>query len=328
MERVTKLLVLTGLMAGSLAAAPQAFAHATYNVGGFSDISVGALGTNARAYTGGTTGGGVAGSLNQSGATNSNEVWVNGVPGEWVGPTGPNKAPPSTGSVLPSQAYVGLHSNVTSRLMETGNYCGATAAVDCIGAPNLNTNSLLRQVYNRNHAATANYVGGPFSGNLLPTDLSMAVAANSWGTGTTYETGMDILSPHISTGTGSNLEQNVINLAPAGSQVYLNIDVYGENAGQQMGVSLFGGWDDGNGMSDLTLISSTLAAVNGHATLSYLLQGTYFGEYTVLIGDASNVGGQYKANFSITTVPVPAAVWLLGSALMGLGVIGRRKAMA
>jgi hypothetical protein len=30
----------------------------------------------------------------------------------------------------------------------------------------------------------------------------------------------------------------------------------------------------------------------------------------------------------ITTVPIPAAVWLFGSALMGMGVIGRRKAVA
>jgi len=33
-------------------------------------------------------------------------------------------------------------------------------------------------------------------------------------------------------------------------------------------------------------------------------------------------------NIMVSAVPVPAAVWLFGSALMGMGVIGRRKAVA
>jgi hypothetical protein len=40
----------------------------------------------------------------------------------------------------------------------------------------------------------------------------------------------------------------------------------------------------------------------------------------------SNVWAVVPGN--VATVPVPAAVWLFGSALMGMGVIGRRKAAA
>ena len=46
-------------------------------------------------------------------------------------------------------------------------------------------------------------------------------------------------------------------------------------------------------------------------------------------GDATGGGAGYNANFNFTApaVPVPAAVWLFGSGLLGLvGVARRRKA--
>lgn len=327
---------------------PAIFAHATFNVGGFGNIATGASNSTiggegaTKIYTGGTTGGGLAGSLNKSGSTNGNEVWTNESPAtEWVGPTGPNHAGSSAGSVLPSMAYVGLHSPTNSRTLETGVY-GSSAATcatngDCAGV-NDNGNSLLRQVYSQNHT-TAFYTGGPSNTNPLPTDISLAVAPNSWNNGV-YNTGMDVLNPHASGyqfgfpndfNAHPNLEQNLLDQAP-GTQLYLNMSISDDTSDglgpQQLGVALYGGWDDGNGLADLTFIGSALAPVNGgSAQLTYALLGTHFGEYTVFIGDNSSNGGQYKAFFGISSspVPVPAAVWLFGTAMAGLMGFGRRQ---
>ncbi len=343
-----KILASTGFVLGLLFAAPAVHAHATYNVGGFGDLSLGASNSTiggageAKIYLGGTTGGGLAGSLNHSGSTNGNEIWTNESPAtEWIGPTGPNHAGSSVGSVLPSVGYIGLHSPTNTRLLETGTYCGSTLAADCVGGVNNNGNSLLRQVYTQNHNV-AFYTGGPNSANPLPTDFALAVAPNSWNNGQ-YNSGMDVITPHASGyqfgfpndfSLHPNLEQNLLAQAP-GTQLYLNIDVFDDASdglgAQQLGVALYGGWDDGNGFADLTFLGQTLAAVNGNAQLTYALAGTFFGEYTVLIGDNSSNGGQYKARFAISStpltapVPVPAAVWLFGSALLGLGGINRRK---
>jgi hypothetical protein len=60
-----------------------------------------------------------------------------------------------------------------------------------------------------------------------------------------------------------------------------------------------------------------------------------FADYRSLVNTAANwnivVGGSQESkvpnttNFTVAAVPVPAAVWLFGSALAGLGVINRRK---
>jgi hypothetical protein len=61
-----------------------------------------------------------------------------------------------------------------------------------------------------------------------------------------------------------------------------------------------------------------------------------FDAYKALVANIANwtvdtSNGAYAAtvpnttNFTVAAVPVPAAVWLFGSALAGLGVINRRK---
>ncbi len=358
MKSQKSLVAAAGIFAGALAASPNAFAHASLNVGGYGDISVGGANSTgaAKVYTGGTTGGGISGSYTASGATGGNEVWTNGTIAEWTGAQGHPSA--TSNSVLPSVGYIGLHNNSTQRLIETGNYCGATASAECqanaVGTgtnsltatsttlANVNGDSLLRQVWNINHrAAGAQYDGGPSPSNLLPTDLSLSVAGNSWNGDLQYHSGMDVLNPHVSTGTTGNLEQNILALpAATGQNVYLNIKVFDDTsdnmAAQQLGFALYGGWDKGNGMSDLTLIGSSLAAIDGYASLSYQLIGTFLGEYSVLVGDNSSIGGQYKMHASITTgtalysvaaqpVPIPAAAWLFGGALTSLFGLRRRK---
>lgn len=51
--------------------------------------------------------------------------------------------------------------------------------------------------------------------------------------------------------------------------------------------------------------------------------------YLLVTGDATGVrGGSYTGNYAVAAVPVPAAVWLFGSALAGLAVVRRRKTVA
>lgn len=355
--RICKFFFMLMVFLASLCSMSAAQAHATFNIGGYGDITSGAPNSTntARVYVSGTTGGGVAGSFFKSGTTSdSREVWLNEAPTtEWIGPTGPNKPLPPLNiglDLLPSAAYVGLHSRTNTRLIETGVY-GSTASTcatngDCVGI-NTNGNSLLRQLYNANHRAPANAFteGEPSNVNPAPTDISLAVAPNSWQTDANgrpvYNTGMDVLTPHTSgyqfgfpPPPGSNLEQNLIDQAPnPGDPTYLNIrvsDDTSDNLGaQQLGVALYGGWDDGNGLIDLTLLGwATATAPGGTATLTYLLDGYFFGEYTVFIGDLSGNGGQYKAFFgtqatALTTpiirgVPSPITLWLFCAALPGL----------
>ncbi len=79
------------------------------------------------------------------------------------------------------------------------------------------------------------------------------------------------------------------------------------------------------GLEGLTYLThdETVDAVNGL---------TFFAEagkvYTVLLGGhefGSVFGPTADYKLSITAVPVPAAIWLFGSAIAGMGAIGRRK---
>lgn len=51
--------------------------------------------------------------------------------------------------------------------------------------------------------------------------------------------------------------------------------------------------------------------------------------YLLVTGDATGAkGGSYTGNYAVAAVPLPAAVWLFGSALAGLAVVRRRKVAA
>jgi len=97
------------------------------------------------------------------------------------------------------------------------------------------------------------------------------------------------------------------------------------------GGSIVYGGSPGASVTGGNAISTT---TQGNASL--LLSSLAAGEYLIALGgscytDGSTAGcgaGPVGYSLSIAAVPIPAAVWLFGSALMGLGVIGRRKAMA
>jgi hypothetical protein len=50
-------------------------------------------------------------------------------------------------------------------------------------------------------------------------------------------------------------------------------------------------------------------------------------DFNFIVGTGENaVRDAYFDNIGLTAVPVPAAVWLLGSALLGVGIVARRRA--
>jgi len=113
----------------------------------------------------------------------------------------------------------------------------------------------------------------------------------------------------------------------------------------QPGFSLFQGWDTGStanryisysnnqnnplstqGLTYLDGAGNTKAG--GSVTLSFTNLSA--GDYTIFIGGdntaSAGVPGQYTVALSAAAVPVPAAVWLFGSALLGLIPFGRSSA--
>ena len=49
------------------------------------------------------------------------------------------------------------------------------------------------------------------------------------------------------------------------------------------------------------------------------------GDYLIGIYEGNNNPSTNEVTLQLTAVPLPAAVWLFGSALMGLGVVARRR---
>ena len=73
-----------------------------------------------------------------------------------------------------------------------------------------------------------------------------------------------------------------------------------------------------------TLTQDLAASFVGLVTLS--LTGSNIGYAT--FGTIGGLGGMYADNFTVSAVPVPAAAWLFGSALLGFFGFSRKKANA
>lgn len=303
---VMKLSAASIAILGALAASPAVHAHASLNAGG----------------------------------TGANPAWAGGSIADWM----PNTV------TLPSIGYLGIHSNNSGRVIQTGVYDSAANVPN--NAPGLgggsfagvvakHGDSLLGQVYKYN-----NNVANPTD---LPTNVDISVAANSWAGGISdANTGLSWGNIHASSGTG-NPEANLIALGAN----YLNVTVGDDisNAAdallgsQKLAFSIYQGWATGPGLQGLNLLGTVLAASAGDDIgLSIALSGQTLngagtqGEYTVVVGDQSGVGGRYKLALAasstalyanvVTAVPVPGAVWLFGSAMAGLIGFGRRKQIA
>lgn len=291
---------------GVLLASPAVHAHATLNVG-----------------------------------TGAAPVWANGTPAEWL----------AVDSTLPSLGYIGIHSGTNKRVIQTGVY---GAAYNATTNPTGVTTADLGGVYGGATPSVGDSLQGQLykyntkpanAANQLPTSGSISVGANSWANGVANgvdaaNTGLSFGNIHASTGTG-NLEQNLINAGVSFINVTVGDDPLSAGVGQ-LAFSLYQGWSSGPGMQGLNLLGTVLASSVGQdigisiALSGLSLNGAGTGEYTVVVGDQSNVGGQYRmavaagtsASYStvVSAVPVPGAVWLFGSAVAGMIGFGRRKA--
>lgn len=70
-----------------------------------------------------------------------------------------------------------------------------------------------------------------------------------------------------------------------------------------------------------------LSAVNDNTgATETLFKHLTAGYYSLAVGGLGGISGdKFAVSAQVSAVPVPAAVWLFGSALAGMGVIGRRK---
>lgn len=92
---------------------------------------------------------------------------------------------------------------------------------------------------------------------------------------------------------------------------------------------LYGGFDHAGGFADNLLVATTNTffgtAGNDASLTDVMLQ--YSGIYTIAVGGeaAFSLHDSYGYNMNVQVVPVPAAVWLLASGLLGLAGMRLRK---
>jgi len=88
------------------------------------------------------------------------------------------------------------------------------------------------------------------------------------------------------------------------------------------------GFDNAGSFADNLFVAGTpFFGATGTELLNIVLPAS--GMYTLAVGGESFDFGSsfaYNMNVSVAPVPLPAAVWLLGSALLGMGVLRRRQA--
>ena len=136
---------------------------------------------------------------------------------------------------------------------------------------------------------------------------------------------------------------------------FLNITVGDDpiyNGVGQLAFALYQGWVTGPGLQGLNLLGTVLAEnVGQDIGISLALSGLTMnapgteGQYTIVVGDQSGVGGKYRMALEASAaarygnvvsavssmaapVPLPGAAWLFGSVMAGLLGLGRRQQIA
>lgn len=84
-------------------------------------------------------------------------------------------------------------------------------------------------------------------------------------------------------------------------------------------ISGFSATLDGNALSPVSTGSPLLQL------LTFTLPASAAGSHSLVLGGDAGIGSSYGGSISVSAVPVPAAAWLMGSALVGLVSFGRRK---
>ncbi|MEQ1528059.1 MAG: VPLPA-CTERM sorting domain-containing protein [Methylococcales bacterium] len=332
--------VITALLVSASVAgfSGQAFAHQTYNLTG---VNVGAAAsvnnTDGVSNTGGYGAVGVGGRV--AGAANANIPGTGGLPTEYTG-------------ALPYNWYSGQHS--TAAGVTTRHHYTGTSATD--------SPSLWRALNNQNNSAT----WGALVPDLNGDHPYLAVGGQSWSIGSTAG-GLDYGLIHVSCGADTAAANCASDGAiKLDLTVKLDANYSALNGTGLLDVALYRGADQGhfasrtnyfdpndkgvqgstlNAGGDLTkLWQASMTSSSDVLSFTQIFDLTEFartdsvngsledgiaGFYTLIIG--AHNGGQavaYDVVAKTSVVPVPAAVWLFGSAIAGFAGFGRRSLKA
>lgn len=177
--------------------------------------------------------------------------------------------------------------------------------------------------------------------NDLPDGINYAQVTISDGTGGNIDFSVDVLESAFSISPGANFgmqsfsfnydlslsvnSANIQDIDPSSWTILQDA-----NAGGGFGKFMFE--LSGDGSSRTSLLSFSISGVNGDTVNDYAIGSTLnpsSGEFFAAhIAGFDTTNGVDSAQFSGSTmvVPVPAALWLFGSGLIGLVAVSRRKA--
>lgn len=123
---------------------------------------------------------------------------------------------------------------------------------------------------------------------------------------------------------------DVLSLVVESSAIEFGVSVY-QGVVEQMEL-LIPGFSNYGDFGDNVFVAGTnpVTGAIGTSLLNLVLPTS--GIYTIAVGGESGFPLEglfaYNMDVNVTPVPLPAAFWLLGSALAGLGVFGRRRVAA
>jgi hypothetical protein len=170
-------------------------------------------------------------------------------------------------------------------------------------------------------------IGGAYSGTLgtaqRPTGKVRVVATSQVQSSVLNNVESQIVN---ATPSGLNVDVNSLNLNLGATANSTNQGVFGttQASGGSTNLNLYGGGLDMTGLNGVAPGTSvTLYGVTGNGTGSGFTTAYSLG--TALFSTATDTL-TFTGNGGNTPVPLPAAVWLLGSGLLGLAGVGRRRA--
>ncbi|UOA09825.1 VPLPA-CTERM sorting domain-containing protein [Methylobacter sp. S3L5C] len=155
----------------------------------------------------------------------------------------------------------------------------------------------------------------------LLTASMASMASTNLGTLDTINEGTDFGASNL---TGAFSEEFVFNLV--GGDYLFGLTATNTFSKTKVGITDFTATLDGNAFSN-SLYNIALTANTKFNFLFGEVSSLASGDHKLIIsgtGNKSSFGGSIEVS-AISAVPVPAAVWLMGSALIGLVSFGKRK---
>lgn len=119
---------------------------------------------------------------------------------------------------------------------------------------------------------------------------------------------------------------DLLSIVVTSEQIEFGVSVY-QGLVEQFDLLVPGFANDASFADNIFVVGTPSFGAAGTSLLNIALP--FSGIYTIAVGGEGfsfDPSFAYDMNVSVAPVPLPAAVWLLGSALMGLGVLRRRTA--